>query len=237
MLQTPRPAFLRTEAQMLWPLVIQFQHPFHWTAAAGMVDLASSPVDFSAAARLNDVGAFHHLLDPAGFIERIGTRSDRFFLIEPAGNRFGQWQRTMDLDWLVDALSVIRDRLEYQFDLTPAAHEGSTPAPPAGEPTEHRYSMDDFSRWFAGYGLDMAGTVAGLERYGTSPYARSPLRDDIGRTIYSLVVELEAALRRANLDLAAKTLGHLRRARPQPSGTPPADPPERSGGGPARRRL
>lgn len=148
--------------------------------------------------------AFHHVLDPAEFVKRVGAACDRFFLIEPAGNWLGQWQKTLDLDWLAEALFVIRDRLEYQFGLMPTPQGASAPAPRAGEPTEHRYSMADFSRWFAGYGVDIRGTVAGLETYGPLPYATSPLRDDIGRSVYNLVVELEATLRRADLDLAAK---------------------------------
>jgi SAM-dependent methyltransferase len=148
--------------------------------------------------------AFHHLLAPAAFIERVGKAADRFFLIEPAGNRVGQWQKTLDLDWLAEALLVVRDRVEYQFDVAASSRQGSAPAKSNGEPTEHRYSMEDFVRLFEGFGLEVHGTIAGLERYGTAPYATSPLRDDIGRNIYSLMVDLEMTLRRANLDLAAK---------------------------------
>ena len=148
--------------------------------------------------------AFHHLLDPATFVRRVGRSCDRFFLIEPAGNWLGQWQKTLDLDWLAESLFVIRDRLEYQFGLTPAVHGPASPASPEGEPTEHRYAIDDFVRWFDGYGVDVRGTVAGLERYGSSAHASSPLRDDIGRSLHHLVGELEEALVRADLDLAAK---------------------------------
>lgn len=148
--------------------------------------------------------AFHHLLDPAGFVQRVGRSCDRFFLIEPAGNWRGQWQKTLDLDWMAESIFVMRDRLEYQFGLRPTAPGGSTPAPPAGEPTEHRYSMDDFFQCFPGFGIDVCGTVAGLETYGVEPSAKSTLRDDIGRSVYNLVVELEATLRRHDLDLAAK---------------------------------
>jgi len=148
--------------------------------------------------------AFHHLLDPAAFVRRVGPSCDRFFLIEPAGNWLGQWQKTLDLDWLAESLFVIRDRLEYQFDLIPPAGAPASPAPPEGEPTEHRYAIDDFARWFEGYGVDVRGTVAGLERCGTSLNANSPLRDDLGRSLYHLLVEIEEALVRANLDLAAK---------------------------------
>jgi SAM-dependent methyltransferase len=148
--------------------------------------------------------AFHHLLDPAGFVQRVGRSCDRFFLVEPAGSWLGQWQKTLDLDWLAESIFVIRDRLEYQFGLTPTAPGGSASVPPAGEPTEHRYSIEDFSRWFTGFGIDICGTVAGLETYGVEPSAKSALRDDIGRSVYNLVIELEATLRRHDLDLAAK---------------------------------
>jgi SAM-dependent methyltransferase len=149
--------------------------------------------------------AFHHLIDPAGFVQRVGQSCDRFFLVEPAGNWLGEWQRTLDLDWLAEALFTIRDRLEYQFGLTPTARRGSPPAAAAaGEPTEHRYSIEDFSRWFTGFGVDISGTIAGLEIYGVAPHATSTLRDDIGRSVYDLVVDLETTLRRHDLDLAAK---------------------------------
>jgi SAM-dependent methyltransferase len=148
--------------------------------------------------------AFHHLLDPAGFVQRVGQSCDRFFLIEPAGDALGRWRRTMDLDWLPEALMVIRDRLEYQFGLEPAQHADQAVAIAAGEPTEHRYSIEDFARWFGGFGIDVHGTIAGLEKYGVQPYARSGLREDIGGAVYTLVVELETLLRRRELDLAAK---------------------------------
>lgn len=148
--------------------------------------------------------AFHHLLDPAGFVRRLAPACDRFFLIEPAGNWLGQWQKTLDLDWLSEAILVIRDRLEYQYGLTPLMRHGATAPPPLGEPTEHRYSIDDFERWFAGYGVDIRGTVAGLETYGVAPDAHSDLRNDIGCAIHNLIVELEATLHRHGLDLAAK---------------------------------
>lgn len=149
--------------------------------------------------------AFHHVLDPERLIRSLGERCDRFFLIEPAGNSFGQWQRTVDLDWLSEALFTIRDRLEYQFGVTVAAQPGAAlTAPAAGEPTERRYAMEDFLRFFAGFGVDVQGTVAGLELYGVDPYAKNQIREDIGNVVYKLVVELERVLRHNDLDLASK---------------------------------
>ena len=148
--------------------------------------------------------AFHHVLDPDRFLKTMGERCGRFFLIEPAGNALGQWARAIDLDWLSEALFTIRDRLEYQAGLTVTVPPGERDSAPAGEPTERRYSMDDFVRFFPGFGVEVQGTIAGLELYGVEPHAASPLRDDIGHVAYRLVVELEALLRRNDLDLAAK---------------------------------
>lgn len=149
--------------------------------------------------------AFHHVLDPERLIRCVGERCDRFFLIEPAGNIFGQWQRTVDLDWLPEALFTIRERLEYQFGVTVPAQHGPAPTgPPPGGPTERRYSMEDFLRFFKGFGVEVTGTVAGLELYGVNPYAKNQLRDDIGDVVYRLMVDLEAVLRRHDLDLALK---------------------------------
>src|SRR5207245_7097183 len=56
--------------------------------------------------------AFHHLLDPAGFVRASGV--DRFLLVEPAGTWLGGWQRTLDLDWIGEALDDIRRRLQAE---------------------------------------------------------------------------------------------------------------------------
>ena len=152
--------------------------------------------------------AFHHLLDPAAFVDRLGRVTDRFFLIEPAGTRLGQWQRGLDLDWLAASIFEMRDRLEEQFGLSPALPTPAAAAPsddtPEGEPTEFRYGMHDFLRLFEGFGVDVRGTVAGLETYGSTPDAGGPLREDVGRFAYTLVVEVDELMRRHDLDLAAK---------------------------------
>jgi SAM-dependent methyltransferase len=146
--------------------------------------------------------AFHHLLDPAGFVR--DSRVDRFLLVEPAGTWLGGWQRTLELDWLSTALDDIRTRLLWE------AGERMRPAPPspaaadAGEAVEHRYPLEDFQRFFAGFGLDVRGTAAGFDRYPPDPYGQRPLREAFGRATYEALVVVEDALYARDLDLHAK---------------------------------
>ena len=146
--------------------------------------------------------AFHHLLDPAGFVR--DSRVDRFLLVEPAGTWLGGWQRTLELDWLSTALDDIRTRLLWE------AGEPMRPAPPslaaeeAGEAVEHRYPLEDFQRFFAGFGLDVRGTAAGFDRYPPDPYGQPPLREAFGRATYDAFVTVEEALYARDLDLHAK---------------------------------
>ena len=74
------------------------------------------------------------------------------------------------------------------------------------EPVEHRYTLDDFERFFADYGLEVRGTVAGLDSYPPSPGLDSPSRERFGRLAYDLYSELDDRLRERNLDLLAKHL-------------------------------
>jgi SAM-dependent methyltransferase len=67
--------------------------------------------------------AFHHLLDPQAFIDRMGKRTRRFLLIEPQGDWKGSWIRDLDLDWLARDLEKIRARLAHAV--------GERPSPPA----------------------------------------------------------------------------------------------------------
>lgn len=149
--------------------------------------------------------AFHHVLQPRQFIDRLGAFTSRFFLIEPAGNWYGGWQQEANLDWIPESLFLIRDRLEYQFALAPdPGTAGANAAPAAGDPVERRYPIEDFEALFAGYAVDILGTVAGIERYGRLPAAASPLRRDIGEITYRLFADLDGMLRKHDLDLSAK---------------------------------
>jgi hypothetical protein len=177
--------------------------------------------------------AFHHLLDPAGFVR--DSRVDRFLLVEPAGTWLGGWQRTLELDWLSTALDDIRTRLLWE------AGERMRPAPPspaaadAGEAVEHRYPLEDFQRFFAGFGLDIRGTTAGFDRYPPDPYGQPPLREAFGRATYEALVAVEDALYARDLDLHAKHwVIHAERGAPDRLRTPAplsraGDPPRLQG--------
>ena len=146
--------------------------------------------------------AFHHLLDPAGFVR--DSRVDRFLLVEPAGTWLGGWQRTLELDWLGTALDDIRTRLLWEAGEPMRAAPPSPIAEEAGEAVEHRYPIEDFQRFFAGFGLDVRGTAAGFDRYPPDPYGQPPLREAFGRATYETLVAVEEALYARDLDLHAK---------------------------------
>ena len=181
--------------------------------------------------------AFHHLLAPKAFVERMRPHAGAFLLIEPAGKWTGQWERRFDLDWMAEAISGIRSRLEHQFGLAPGA-VAPPPAAPAleGEPTEHRYTETDLAGFFAGMPLQIHGTIAGLERYGVDPHASSPLKAKFGELTYELVRKLEDTLTSEGIDLWAKhwvvfaspanTTARVRPDRPAPGAAfPPAPAP------------
>src|SRR5262249_20044414 len=101
--------------------------------------------------------AFHHVLDPTAFVKRAGARCPRMFLIEPHGAWTGAWDKRGDLDWLPLTLQQIRHRLEEQLGVADHAQVEGAPAPaplPAhAAPTEHRYTLADFERFFDGWHL------------------------------------------------------------------------------------
>jgi SAM-dependent methyltransferase len=151
--------------------------------------------------------AFHHLLDPAGFVRRLGAETRRFLLIEPAGDWLGGWQKTIELDWVPMAVDTIRARLVWQMA---TLQGGSPPRQSAGarghggEPVEHRYPIADFERFFEGFGLDIRGTVAGLDDYPPDPFGNLPLREEFGRIAYETLAGIEDVLIGHDLDLLAK---------------------------------
>ena len=194
--------------------------------------------------------AFHHLLDPAAFVRN--TKTDRFFIVEPGGDWLGGWERTLDLDWIVNALDTIRARVVWQIGApaapklapTRAASEGGPKLASGhaagdadGQPVEHRYTMDDFVHFFDGFGLGARGTIAGVEAYPPDPYGNAPLREPFGKLAYETLVRIEDILVDQNLDLHAKHWAiYAERGAPHALRTPRAinpnesDPPMRMQG-------
>ena len=87
---------------------------------------------------------------------------------------------------------------------------GAGTAPPAapteefGTAVEHRYTLGDFKRFFDGFGLEVRGTIAGIESYPPDPHGRPPLREQFGRLTYDALVAIEDVLVSGNLDFHAK---------------------------------
>lgn len=162
-------------------------------------DIARTPPDADLVLMFD---AFHHLLDPAGFVRASGV--NRFVLVEPAGSWLGGWQRTLDLDWLAGALDDIRARLLWETGEPVPPERPSPVATDVGEPVEHRYPIEDFTRFFAGFGLEVRGTAAGFDHYPPDPYGQPPMREAFGRATYEALVAIEDALRARDLDLHAK---------------------------------
>lgn len=149
--------------------------------------------------------SFHHIRAPREMIARLRGLTDRFFLIEPAGNWYGGWRQEASLDWLAESIFLMRDRLELQLGESPSVAQGTAAAgSPPGDPVERRYPLEDFERFFDGYAVDVRGTIAGIEKYGSSPAAISSLRRDIGELTYRVLVEIEDVMLKHDLDLSAK---------------------------------
>lgn len=206
-------------------------------------DVARTPPDADIVLMFD---AFHHVLDPAAFVRASGA--DRFLLVEPAGTWLGGWQRTMELDWLALALDDIRARLLWEAGAERGAGQkagtaqqqvvaeaGKALRPGSGRAVEHRYPIEDFQRFFAGFGLDVQGTCAGFDRYPADPYGAPPLREAFGRATYDALVTIEEALRGRDLDLHAKHwVIYAERGAPDRLRTPPpltraGDPPRLQG--------
>ena len=154
--------------------------------------------------------AFHHLTDPQTLVGRLGAWSRRFLLIEPRGDWKGSWSRELDFDWLARDLDSIRARVASLTGERPPRFPDAANAAPAAapveEPIEHRYAIQDFEAFFAGYGLTIRGTVAGLEVYPASPDLDTDIRRHFGRLSYELYAKVDEVLRERDLDLFAKHL-------------------------------
>ena len=171
--------------------------------------VAADLTSYTPAARADLVtmfDAFHHLVDPAGFVARVGAFTDRFFLIEPAGDSLGRWRRALDFDWLPSELDKIRARIEHALGTEPAAGREDAAQPPAdaGRAIENRYPEADYRRFFAGFAVDFTGTVAGFDVYPPAPRYSSPWRAKLMDAAYDAIVQVDRDLHARGLDLHAK---------------------------------
>jgi SAM-dependent methyltransferase len=167
--------------------------------------------------------AFHHLADPGRFVRKMRERTSRFLLIEPRGDWKGSWRKDLDFDWLLLDLDKIRarvaaltgekegapcgpvQRLSQPSQATHPPHLHRISSSPDGSPVENRYTLDDFRRFFAGFGLRVRGTVSGLDAYPPgSAGTPGPGRERFFKLAYDLYAEIDELLRERRLDLLAK---------------------------------
>ena len=176
--------------------------------------------------------SFHHLLDPAGFVRGLSPAVSRFLLVEPAGDWLGGSQKTLEFDWILSALDAIRARLVWQMNEPAGERVTPASAEERGEPVEHRYTVSDLKQFFYGFGLEIRGTIAGMDVYPPDPYAVLPMREAFGRVAFDAVTAIDEILRQRDLDLHAKHwVVYAERGRPQRLRTPaPVNPREGNSG-------
>ena len=118
---------------------------------------------------------------------------------------------------------------------------GSTARGGSARAVENRYPIEDFQRFFAGFGLDVRGTAAGFDRYPPDPYGRPPMREAFGRAHLRRARRRRGRAARARPGPARQALGDLRRARrPRSTAHAGAAPPRRrsaAAAGRARRGI
>lgn len=151
--------------------------------------------------------SFHHVLDPEALLSRIGATTDRFFLIEPAGNALGQWRDSHDFDWLAADMDAIREKLDAVFPARAPEPEGAAPtvhAASSDAAVERRYAYDDFERFFDGFTLTITGTSSGLVSYPPSPNRQTAWRDEFGQHVYSIYEALDRRLVAEGRDLRSR---------------------------------
>jgi SAM-dependent methyltransferase len=150
--------------------------------------------------------SFHHLGEPRRFLERMGECATRFLLVEPRGDWKGSHVRDLDFDWIVSDLEKIRRRLAMKIG-EPAATvgvPGRGEKIPGASALENRYSLEEFKSFFKGFGLQVRGTVSGLEVFPPDPFLHSPSRELFGKKAYEIFSELDELLVKNNLDILAK---------------------------------
>ncbi|MBD3413245.1 MAG: methyltransferase domain-containing protein [Candidatus Aminicenantes bacterium] len=148
--------------------------------------------------------AFHHLEYPRRFVKRMGEHSSHFLLIEPRGDWKGSWDKTLDLDWMILELDKIRSRISYLLQDTEQPPVSSPNQDSSGDPVENRYSLKDFKNIFKGYGLDLRGTISGLDVYPPESSDTGSIRELFGEWAYQLYKAMDDYLYQHDQDFWAK---------------------------------
>ncbi len=149
--------------------------------------------------------AFHHLIDPRGFVKRWERFTSGFLLIEPTGDWKGGWKREMDFDWLPFELEKIRIRVSsiLKEKTAPTAKQATPPHSDDGA-VEQRFTLKDFRRFFPEHKLWIRGTVSGLDRTPPGAGSQGESRKYFGESAYDLFREIDEQLYRTGSDFAAK---------------------------------
>jgi SAM-dependent methyltransferase len=150
--------------------------------------------------------SFHHLANPGRFLERMQKSIAQFLLIEPRGDWKGSHVRDFDFDWIVSDLDKIRRRMVMKI------HESATnetiPNKMAtiknAAAIEKRYNLDEFKKFFKGFGLQIRGTISGLDAFPPDPYMKSHSREFFGIKAYEIFSELDNMVLKSEIDLLAK---------------------------------
>ena len=176
-------------------------------ARLGLTNVAFLAADVSSYAPPERVqlvmlfNAFHHLLDPAGFVARFRPLTGGFLLIEPVGDALGRWRESLDFDWVAGEIDKIRARLDYEFRTAADAAAAEAADEGDGEPVEHRYTLDDFESFFEGFTLTVRGTVSGLNTYPPPLELRTAWRERFGDIAHGLYRTIDDRLLAENRDL------------------------------------
>ncbi len=170
--------------------------------------------------------AFHHLKHPRRFVKDMEKFTSTFLLLEPHGDWKGGWDRSLDLDWIVLELDKIRTRMTLMLEENSNIKRTKAICKPEGDPVEYRYSLRDFKDIFRDYGLEIQGTVSGLDAYPPDASASGKLRELYGEWIYHFYKNIDDYLFQSNLDFWAKHwLICARKGKQQKLRKPAAKPP------------
>jgi ubiquinone/menaquinone biosynthesis C-methylase UbiE len=150
--------------------------------------------------------SFHHLADPRRLLARLQKSVGRFLLIEPRGDWKGSHVKDFNFDWIVADLEKMRRRIALKV---PEANAAETLTPNIesdhnNAAMENRYNLDEFKKFFKGYGLKIRGTVSGMDVYPPDPYLKSHGREFFGKKAYEIFSELDEMLAKNNMDMLAK---------------------------------